>query len=169
MKVLELFADEAKGHEKMDNNKTIYAVMTVDYSYWDIKGYFTNEKEAEKYCLAHSEESLYIERIPCFDGKEPQNNKIQTLYEHEIVFDINPLYRQRKLYRLGDFKLREEPYRFNIYTDSELREDRIEDYSLKYVGWIKFTINQRECNRKLAEKIAQDRLAQYLAEKNNIN
>lgn len=149
----------------MNNNKTIYAVMETDYSYWDIKGYFTNEKEAEKYCLAHSEESLYIERIPCFDGKEPQNNKIQTLYEHEIVFDINPLYRQRKLYRLGDFKLREEPYRFNIYTGSELKEDRIEDYSLEKVGWIKFTINQRECNRKLAEKIAQDRLAQYLAEK----
>lgn len=144
----------------MDNNKTIYAVMTVDYSYWDIKGYFTNEREAEKYCLAHPEDSLHIERISCFDGKEPQNNKIQTLYKHEIVFDINPL---------GDFKLREEPYRYNIYTDSELKKDKIEDYNLEKNGWIRFTVNQRECNRKLAEKIAQDRLAQYLAEKNNIN
>lgn len=31
----------------MDNNKTIYAVMETDYSYCDIKGYFTNEREAE--------------------------------------------------------------------------------------------------------------------------
>lgn len=152
----------------MDNNKIIYVVMTADYSYWDIKGYFSDEREAEKYCLAHPEDSLHIERILCFDGKEPQNDKIQTLYEHEVVFDINPLYRQRKLYRLGNFKLREEPYRFNIYTDSELKKDKIEDYNLEKHGWIRFTVNQKECNRKLAEKIAQDRLALYLARRFNI-
>ena len=80
----------------MDNNKTIYAVMETDYSYWDIKGYFTNEKEAEKYVLAHPETRLHIERLKCFDGKEPQNNKIQTLYEHFITFDTGDYEKRKK-------------------------------------------------------------------------
>ena len=147
----------------MDNNKTIYAVMETDYSYCDIKGYFTNEKEAEKYCLAHPENSLHIERIPCFDGKEPQNDKIQTLYEHEVVFDTKD-YEKRK-----NFIMRDEPYRYLIYVDSALRKDTINDSHLEAHGWITFTVNQKENNRKSAEKIAQDRLAQYLAVKNNID
>ena len=147
----------------MDNNKTIYAVMETDYSYWDIKGYFTNEKEAEKYCLAHPEMGLHIERLKCFDGKEPQNNKIQTLYEHFIAFDTKD-YEKRK-----NFIMRDEPNRYFIYTDSELRKDKIYDSHLEAHSWIIFSVNLKENNRKLAEKIAQDRLAQYLAEKNNIN
>lgn len=146
----------------MDNNKIIYVVMMADYSYWDIKGYFTDEREAEKYCLAHPEDSLHIERIPCFDGKEPQNNKIQTLYEQTITFFTKDLERK------NNFTMTEDPYRYLIYTDSELRMDTMNDTHLQAHGWISFTVNQKECNRKLAEKIAQDRLAQYLAVKNCI-
>lgn len=148
---------------KMDNNKTIYAVMETDYSYWDIKGYFTNEKEAEKYVLAHPETRLHIERLKCFDGKEPQNNKIQTLYEHFITFDTRDYEKRKK------FTMRNEPDRYFIYTDSELRKDTINDSHLETHSWITFTVNQKENNRKLAEKIAQDKLAQYLAVKNNID
>lgn len=147
----------------MDNNKTIYVVMTTDYSYWDIKGYFTNEREAERYCLAHPEDSLHIERIPCFNGKEPQNDKIQTMYEQIITFFTEDIERK------NNFAMREEPHRYLIYTSSELRKDTLNDTHLQAHGWISFTVNQKECNRKLAEKIAQDRLAQYLAVKNNID
>lgn len=65
--------------------------------------------------------------------------------------------------------MREDPDRYFIYTDSKLEKDTIDDSHLETHGWIRFIVNQKENNRKLAEKIAQDRLAQYLAVKNNIN
>lgn len=81
----------------MNNNKTIYAVMETDYSYWDIKGYFTNEKEAEKYCLAHPEMTLHIERLKCFDGKEPQNNKKFKLYINTLSLLIQEIMKKEKI------------------------------------------------------------------------
>lgn len=58
--------------------------------------------------------------------------------------------------------MRNEPDRHQFYSDKALRKDSIIDDHLASHGWIMFKINQKENNRKLAEKIAQDRLAQYL-------
>ena len=142
----------------MNENNVIYVVMETDYSYYDIKGYFSNEKEAEQYCLAHPNDYLHIKKINCFDGKEPQNNKIRTFYEQEIIFDNQT----KNICVLGNYVMRNEPDRYQFYSDKELRKDSIIDDHLASHGWIMFKINQKENNRKLAEKVAQDRLAQYL-------
>lgn len=141
-------------------NKTIYIVMYAYYSDWEIKGYFSNKEEAEQYCIAHSKEDLFIEKVNCFDGSEPQNKSIKCYYRHEVVFD--------KKYG-SSFIMRDEPERYSFYDSKEgLEKDEIKDFNLKRFNWISFIINLKKNDRKLAEKIAQDKLAQYLAEKEGI-
>ena len=38
----------------------IYAVMYSYYSDWEIYGYFTNREDADKYCVAHKDQELYV-------------------------------------------------------------------------------------------------------------
>lgn len=136
-------------------SKMIYAVMYAYYSDWQIYGYFNDKLEAQKYCVAHPNMDLHVERLVCMDGKEDLHN-IELKYEHEVVFD-----RKNNMW-----EMREEPERYNFYQSEYLRSNSLRIWS-PFNGWIAVKVNINKDNRKLAEKIAQDILYQYLAECDN--
>ena len=128
--------------------KNIYAIMYAYYSDWHIYGYFTNREDADKYCVAHPKGEYHVEVIPCFDGKEDLSN-ITLKYEHEVVFDKNN----------NSWNMRDEPERYQPYVADYLRSNSIEN---GYRSWISIKVNITKDDRKLAEKIAQDMLYQFL-------
>lgn len=55
--------------------------------------------------------------------------------------------------------MRDEPDRYNMYIADDLRSNSIRNGTC---GWIAFKVNIAKDDRKLAEKIAQDMLYQFL-------
>ena len=137
--------------------KNIYVVMYAYYSDWHIYGYFSNRVDADKYCVAHPEKECHVEVVPCFDDQEDFSN-IVLKYEHEIVFDKSN----------GTWVMRDEPDRYEMYMADYLRSNSIKgiDYNNR-CPWLSFKVNISKDNRKLAEKIAQDMLYQFLDFCNN--
>lgn len=136
-------------------SKMIYAVMYACYSDWQIYGYFNDKLEAQKYCIAHPNMDLHVERLVCMDGKEDLHN-IELKYEHEVVFD-----RKNNMW-----DMREEPERYKFYQSEYLRSNSLRIWD-PFNGWIAVKVNINKDDRKLAEKIAQEILYQYLAECDN--
>lgn len=128
--------------------KEIYAVMHAYYSDWQLYGYFTNRQDADKYCAVYPEKDCHVEILPCFDGQEDFSN-ITLKYEHEIVFDKTN----------SGWIMRDESNRYHMYIADYLRSNSIRNSAC---GWLAFKVNISKDDRKLAEKIAQDMLYQFL-------
>lgn len=129
----------------------VYGIFSGCYSDWDIVGYFNNRVNADKYCVAYYDTDCYVREIKDLENKEDLS-KISLKYTHEIVFDFNK--------ETGDWVLRNEPDRYECYIAENIKPNIIE-----YIGyqWVSFFVNIAEDNRKLAEKIAQDYLAELLS------
>lgn len=132
----------------------IYAVFGGCYSDWYCVGYFTNREEADKYCAKYGPGDYYVEEIKNLSNKFDVSD-VTLKYEHEIVFD----------YCNQKWNMRNEPTRYQFYSDKKLRSNSIRDSRIyKIQPWIVFKINLQENNRKKAEKIAQDYLYQLIYE-----
>lgn len=128
----------------------IYGVFGGCYSDWYIVGYFNNRLDADKYCAAFGDGDYYIEEMKDLSNKEDLS-KITLKYKHEVVFD----------FRDNKWIMREEPDRYSCYID-----DKIGQNIIRYSGrrnLVRFDINIDKDDRKLAEKIAQDYLAELLS------
>lgn len=124
----------------------VYGVFGGYYSDWYIVGYFTNREDADKYCCTTNSD-YYVEPLKDLSN-EKDLSQVKLKYEHEIVFD----------YRNNKWFMREEPDRYTCYIDDKLHCNSIE--KRPYGSWVKFIINIDRNDRKLAEKIAQDYLAE---------
>lgn len=125
----------------------IYGVFGGCYSDWYIVGYFSNREEADKYCCVCGNSDYYVEPIKCLDGKEDLS-KVSLKYRHEIVFDLMN----------REWVMREEPNRYKCYMGDDLRCNGIKANLQN--SWVCFAINIDHEDRKLAEKIARDYLAE---------
>lgn len=125
----------------------VYGVFGGCYSNWYVVGYFDDREEANKYCCAHGSADFYVKPIKSLNGKEDLS-WISLKYIHEIVFDLKD----------KNWVMREEPDRYKCYIADELQCNDIRS-NLTY-KWICFSINIDHNDRKLAEKIAQDYLAE---------
>lgn len=125
----------------------IYGVFGGCYSDWYIVGYFSNREEADKYCCVCGNGDYYVEPMKSLDGIEDLS-KVSLKYRHEIVFDLKD----------KEWIMREEPNRYECYIDDDLQCNGIEA-NLRN-GWVCFVINIDHDDRKLAEKITQDYLAE---------
>lgn len=123
----------------------IYGVFGGCYSDWYIVGYFNNREEADKYCCVCGNSDYYVEPIKCLDGKEDLS-MVSLKYRHRILFDL----------KNKEWIMRKEPNRYKCYVANDLECNSIESN----FGWIAFTVNIDHDDRKLAEKIAQDYLAE---------
>lgn len=128
----------------------IYGVFGGCYSDWYLVGYFNNEEEANKYCCVCGNGDYYVKPMKNLEG-ERDLSMVSLKYQHEIVFD----YIDKK------WIMREEPNRYKYYVEDNLRCNNIK-YNSTY-KWVCFVINIDHDNRKLAEKIAQDYLAELLS------
>lgn len=127
----------------------IYLIVEGYYSDWRILGYFTSRDEANKFIASqyNKYDDPYIITVDCLDGGIDLSD-VKVLYEHEVVFDR----------RAGAMAMRDEPDRYTVYS-GDIRANSVESRGF---GWVAVKVNQKEFNRKKAEKIAQDILYQYL-------
>lgn len=139
----------------------VYGVFNGEYSDWDVVGYFTSREEAEKSCAVHNNilgfDDEYVMELECLDGKIELPQKA-LYYLHTVVFDNTE----------KGWVMRNTPegYKFSVEDYDEKESSTIED---RFV-WIAISVKARNGieDRKRVEKIAQDRLYKYLAEKNGI-
>ena len=128
----------------------IYGVFGGCYSDWYIVGYFNNRLDADKYCAAFGDGDCHVEEMKDLSNEEDLS-KITLKYKHEVVFD----------FRDNKWVMREEPDRYSCYIDDELRPNVVVQNG--YLNWVCFHVNIDKYDRKLAEKIAQDYLAELLS------
>lgn len=125
----------------------IYGVFGGCYSDWYIIGYFSNKEEADKYCCVYGNGDYFVKSIKSLDGIEDLS-KVSLKYRHEIVFDLKD----------KEWIMREEPNRYECYIDDDLQCNCIRSNLPN--SCVCFAINIDHDDRKLAEKIAQDYLAE---------
>ena len=138
-------------------NNTIYAVMYSYYSDWEIYGYFTSREDADKYCVAHAEQDLYVKEIECYDDINEHFRNISLKYTYDFTF--------RNIE--GDYILDESAFeydpKYECYQDEFLHSNQITSYSPESVkNWIRFYVNVGEPNYEKAKKIALDLFYQYM-------
>ena len=126
----------------------VYGVFGGCYSDWYVVGYFTNRQDAEKYCCVCGDGDYYVKPLKDLTD-EKDLSKVSLKYCHEVLFDCKN--------DENRWVMREEPERYNCYIDNDLRCNSI-NYRNK--TWVCFNINIDHDDRKLAEKIAQDYLAE---------
>lgn len=124
----------------------VYGVFGGCYSDWYVVGYFDNREDADKYCCATNAD-YYVEPLKDLRNEKDLSN-IKLKYMHEILFDNQN----------NKWIMREEPDRYTCYINDELQCNAI--YKPYNISWVKFVINIDHDDRKLAEKIAQDYLAE---------
>lgn len=130
----------------------VYGIFDGEYSAWGVKGFFTDELEAEKYC-AFDGDSHIIE-LECLDGKIDFSN-IELSYSLTFYVDSNDVL---------------------ICVDDRMAENNDGNRVWEaYVGWYGERANRtyidvviKEKNHDKAMKIAQDMYAKYKAEKAEI-
>ena len=135
----------------------IYAVMYSYYSDWEIYGYFTNREDADKYCVAHKNQELYVKEIKCYDNIDDDFRNISLKYTYNFTFrNIDGEYKFDKLAFEYDPK-------YECYEDEFLHSNQIASYRPETVkSWIKIYVNIGEANIDKAKKIALDLFYQYM-------
>lgn len=129
----------------------VYGVFGGCYSNWYIVGYFTNRQDADKYCCLYGDGDYYVESLKDLTD-EKDLSKVSLKYCHEVLFD----YKDDE----NRWVMREEPERYNCYIDNDLRCNSVIQGTVYRNNWVCLSINIDHDNRKLAEKIAQDYLAE---------
>lgn len=129
----------------------VYGVFGGCYSDWYVVGYFTNRQDADKYCCLCGDGDYYVKPLKDLTD-EKDLSKVELKYVHEVLFD----------YRDNKWIMREEPDRYKCYVDSKLHCNSIRrgNPNRTWTNWVAFTVNIDHDDRKLAEKIAQDYLAE---------
>ena len=129
----------------------VYGVFGGCYSNWYIVGCFNNREDADKYCCVYGNGDYYVKPLKDLTN-EKDLSQVELKYVHEILFD----------YKDNKWIMREEPDRYKCYIDSKLQCNSIRrgDPNRTWANWIAFTVNIDHGDRKLAEKIAQDYLAE---------
>lgn len=129
----------------------VYGVFSGYFSNWNIHGYFNTLEEAEKYCalrnknLEYYYDNYYVVKIPKI---EADVSNIKLKYYHEIIFDF-------------DTGMRNEPNRYSYYIGEKNKPLTIQyNVFANKKGWILFKLTCE--TRQKAEKIAQDKYAEFL-------
>ena len=126
----------------------VYGVFGGCYSDWYVVGYFTNHQDAEKYCCVCGDGDYYVKPLKNLTN-EKDLSQVAIKYCHEVLFRYDT--------DKNEWIMLEQPERYNCYIDNELRCNSI---NYKNKTWVCFSVNIDRDNRKLAEKIAQDYLAE---------
>lgn len=125
-------------------NDCVYAIFSGCYSDWDVHGYFLDETKAQKYCALKNkkqgENDFYVEKI---DFINADVTEVKLKYYHEVTFQFGK----------GMVK---ESDSYDYYSG----EDRKPRITYSGCGWISFEFNCE--TREKAEKIAQDKYAEFL-------
>lgn len=129
----------------------VYGVFGGCYSDWYVVGYFNNCQDADKYCCLCGNGDYYVKPLKDLTD-EKDLSKVSLKYCHEVLFDCKD--------DENRWVMREEPERYNCYIDNDLRCNSIRQGTLCRNNWVCFSINIDHDDRKLAEKIAQDYLAE---------
>ena len=145
----------------------IYGVFDGEYSDWSVRGFFTSEEEAQKYCAVHTD--CYIYEMNNLNGSEDLSS-VKLAYEHTIVFNMEGDEINGRTILKGTPSMRNEPDRYMAYDCKNKRHNSVEGlFCPAYFHWISFCINTNKPNdRKRCEKIAQDYLASMKGEKGYI-
>ena len=139
----------------------IYLIVGGEYSDWYIDGYATTREDAEAFCAEENANNKYSELYVMEVDKIGEVPKISLCYEQEVVFDKKP--RTKSVWVMRDEPTR---YEFKKYDGKELPKSTIGLYGFGDIITVK--VWQTEQNRKKAEKIAQDMLTKFLAEREGI-
>lgn len=131
----------------------VYGVFGGCYSDWYIVGYFNNHQDAEKYCCLCGNGDYYVKPLKDLTD-EKDLSKVSLKYCHEVTFDRGDYTNK------WNWIMREEPERYTCYIDDYLHRNSVRQGIYAMNDWLCFTINIDRDNRKLAEKIAQDYLAE---------
>lgn len=136
----------------------IYLVMYSFYSDWHIYGYFTDRDKADKYCLEHKDQELYVKEINSFDELTGDFLTITPKYEYNFIFAINENTGEWEL----DKRYESEEYQsdYICYNDPFLRSNRIDSNSPQ-LTWVRIFVNTGERNFEKARKIAIDLFYQF--------
>ena len=133
----------------------VYAVFCGCYSDWEVKGYFTNKEDAEKYCAIKNSklneedynfDELYVVPLSEINTEEVDLN-VKLKYHHEIVFDFETS---------RHIGMRNEPERYAYYVGKK------KETTFKCNPMMWFSVSVTADSREKAEKIAQDYYAQFL-------
>lgn len=125
----------------------VYGVFGGCYSDWYVVGYFNNREDANKYCCVYGDGDYYVRPLRDLTN-EKDLSQVELKYEHEVLFDCVD----------DQWIMREEPDRYKCYVDNKLHCNSIANDH--WYSWVRFNINIDHNDRKLAEKIAQDYLAE---------
>lgn len=144
----------------------VYVLIQGKYSDWEIKGYVKTAEEAEKIC---SEKNSHLGKydygkIWYYKGIDEIYNvpKISVLYEHNVRF----IKTKRNKWAIDNKILEKynEKYSYKKCNRKELPKNKVSYTSC----CIDVKVYQIDFDRAKAEKIAQDMLAQFLAEQEGI-
>ena len=136
-------------HQKKGEIDRVYGVFGGCYSDWYIVGYFNNREDADKYCCIYGDGDYYVEPLKDLTN-EKDLSQVSLKYNFEVGFDFED----------GKWIMREEPNRHTCYIDEDLHCNNVRKSNSKFIKYIYFNINLDHDDRKLAEKIAQDYLAE---------
>lgn len=139
-----------------ESENEIFAILSGEYSDWNIEGYTDSEDKAMQICAVHNKENKHDDWY--YAEVKKMENPIRTIelkYVHEVVFDKN----------MEAWQMMQDPYRYKYFEsgDKDIPEHSKIDYWTYTDRIIVATIPMKENNRKKAEKIAQDMLYQFLA------
>jgi len=131
-------------------NKKIYAIMNSYYSDWNIHGYMEDKDKAEKYCAFKNQTADEFNQLYVIDLNEinADVSKVVLKYYHSVCFDFPN-------------GMRDEDDRYKYYVGEDIPSDTRYNLFKDNTGWINFSFNCE--TRKKAEKIAQDKYAQFMS------
>ena len=137
----------------------IYLVMYSYYSDWQIYGYFTNRNDADKYCVAHEDQELYVKEIECYDDIKDDKDFRNVSLKYTYTFTFRNF---KGTYELDEKSFEFEPL-YTCYQAEFLRSNNISSYASDTVkNWFKISVNMGESNFDKAKKIALDLFYQYM-------
>lgn len=147
-------------NNNIENNSTkIYLVMYAYYSDWHIYGYFTNRDDAEKYCIEHKEQDLYVKEVDSYNEETGNFREIKPKYEFGILFRKCVNDAKVVEYLRDDSCFSWESGSYGYYDEPFLRSNHL-DY--RDYDWVRVYVNLDSRDIERAKKIAQDILYQYL-------
>ena len=137
-----------------------YAIVSGQYSDWNINGYVSNLEDAYKYCAWKNSIDQYDEyypvEIPCLDG----DCKIDILfkYRYRTVFD----------FRNGSWVMRNIDVDDVSPTSVDIYCNVTDGRRLYSTSWIRIEFSMATLDFDRAKKIAEDKLYQYLAKEHGL-
>lgn len=137
-----------------------YAIMSGEYSDWQIHGYLSDLEEAYKYCEWKNSidkyASYYPVEIPCLDGVCEVDVKFK--YKYRIVFD----------FRDGTWVMRDIGIDNVTTTNHDSWNNIVDGRKTYYNKWIVVEFAMTVLDFDRAKKVAEDKLYQYLAEEQGL-